>query len=301
MRWTTTPERFKDIHIPYIPNLDKRISNFLDEKTSQFDLIISKKEKLIERLEESKKSLISEVVTGKVKVFKTDDGYELVKRSSEEMKDSGVKYIEKVPTDWKICKLKNISNFVTGGTPDRNNISSYYDNASIIWVRSTDLNNHNIYDSSEKITEEAIKQSNCKLLPKNTLVIAMYGGAGTIGKCGILKVEATTNQALCAILPNKLKYDSYFMLNLLNWIRPHWMIYAVGTRVDPNISKDIIINMSIPLPNLNEQKNISEYLEYSTNNINVLIENINKQIKKLKEAKQSLISEAITGKIEILD
>ena len=100
MRWTTTPERFKDIHIPYIPNLDKKISNFLDEKTSQFDLIISKKEKLIERLEEAKKSLLSEVVTGKVKVIKINDGYELVKRSSEEMKDSGVEWLGEIPNDW---------------------------------------------------------------------------------------------------------------------------------------------------------------------------------------------------------
>ena len=69
-------------------NLEKqeqeKIANFLEEKTSQFDLIISKKERLIERLEEAKKSLISEVVTGKVKVVKTNDGYELVKRSNEE-------------------------------------------------------------------------------------------------------------------------------------------------------------------------------------------------------------------------
>ena len=63
------------------------------KKTSQFDLIISKKEKLIERLEEAKKSLISEVVTGKVKVVKTDDGYEIVKRSRDEMKDSGVEWL----------------------------------------------------------------------------------------------------------------------------------------------------------------------------------------------------------------
>ena len=71
-------------------NEQEKIANFLDEKTSQFNLIISKKEELIQRLEEAKKSLISEVVTGKVKVVKTDDGYELVNRSSEEMKDSGV-------------------------------------------------------------------------------------------------------------------------------------------------------------------------------------------------------------------
>ena len=83
----------------------EKIANFLDEKTSQFDLIISKKEKLIERLEEAKKSLISEVVTGKVKVVKTDDGYELIKRSSEEMKDSGVEWLGEIPKDWEVKKL----------------------------------------------------------------------------------------------------------------------------------------------------------------------------------------------------
>src|SRR5699024_7837251 len=69
-------EKLSSVKIPIAFNLDQeKIANFLDEKTSQFDSIISKKEKLIERLEEAKKSLISEVVTGKVKVVKTDDGY----------------------------------------------------------------------------------------------------------------------------------------------------------------------------------------------------------------------------------
>ncbi len=99
-------------------NLDKqeknKIANFLDEKTSQFDLIISKKEKLIERLEEAKKSLISEVVTGKVKVVKSDDGYELVKRSSEEMKDSGVEWLGEIPKDWDYLPLKYLAK-MSGG------------------------------------------------------------------------------------------------------------------------------------------------------------------------------------------
>ena len=87
----------------------EKIANFLDEKASQFDLIISKKEKLIERLEEAKKSLISEVVTGKVKVVKNDDGYELVKRNNEEMKDSGVEWLGEIPKDWEVKKLKYIT------------------------------------------------------------------------------------------------------------------------------------------------------------------------------------------------
>ena len=93
--WSTNIEKMKKINIPKPnKNEDKKIAKFLDKKTAQFDSIISKKEALIEKLEEAKKSLISEVVTGKVRVVKTDDGYELVERTKEEMKDSGVEWLE---------------------------------------------------------------------------------------------------------------------------------------------------------------------------------------------------------------
>ena len=101
--WSTNIEKMKKINIP-IPmgEEDEKIANFLDKKTSQFDSIISKKEALIEKLEEAKKSLISEVVTGKVKVVKSSDGYDLVKRSSDDMKDSGVEWIGEIPKDWEV-------------------------------------------------------------------------------------------------------------------------------------------------------------------------------------------------------
>ncbi|HEK8708667.1 TPA: restriction endonuclease subunit S, partial [Clostridioides difficile] len=108
-------EKLSSVKIPIAFNLDQeKIANFLDEKTSQFDSIISKKEKLIERLEEAKKSLISEVVTGKVKVVKTDDGYELIKRSSEEMKDSGVEWLGEIPKEWDIKRLRFLGKLQNG-------------------------------------------------------------------------------------------------------------------------------------------------------------------------------------------
>ena len=77
-----------------------KIAEFLNIKIDKFDSIISKKEALIEKLDEAKKSLISEVVTGKVRVVKTDDGYELVERTKEEMKDSGVEWLGDIPIEW---------------------------------------------------------------------------------------------------------------------------------------------------------------------------------------------------------
>ena len=95
----------RHITLPCIKEQEK-IANFLDEKTSQFDSIISKKEALIQKLEEAKKSLISEVVTGKVKVVKNNNGYELVKRSSDDMKDSGVEWLGEIPKEWEAKRIK---------------------------------------------------------------------------------------------------------------------------------------------------------------------------------------------------
>ena len=120
---TLTQQDINNYYIPYQNNIEQeKIANFLDKKTLQFDSIISKKEALIEKLEEAKKSLISEVVTGKVKVVKTDDGYELVKRSSEEMKDSGVEWLGEIPKNWEVKKLKYVASLKSGDSITSNNI-----------------------------------------------------------------------------------------------------------------------------------------------------------------------------------
>ena len=97
-----TQTDMKEIIISFpSPDYQQKVANFLDIKTSEFDSIISKKEQLIEKLEEAKKSLISEVVTGKVKIV---DG-ELVDRKPEEMKDSGVEWLGMIPKDWDVKSL----------------------------------------------------------------------------------------------------------------------------------------------------------------------------------------------------
>ena len=107
-----------------LPNVleQEKIAKFLDEKTAEFDSIISKKEALIKKLEEAKKSLISEVVTGKVKVIKTSDGYELVERKQEEMKDSGVEWLGDIPREWNIKKIKYVSSLKSGESITSDNI-----------------------------------------------------------------------------------------------------------------------------------------------------------------------------------
>lgn len=142
--------------VVYIPKIkeQKKLSDFLDKKASQFDLIISKKEALIEKLEEAKKSLISEVVTGKVKVVKTDDGYDLVKRSSDEMKDSGIEWLGEIPKDWKFTRLKYIINTTKGYAFK----TELFKGTGIPIIKASDIKNGTVLKGSICISEELYNQ-----------------------------------------------------------------------------------------------------------------------------------------------
>lgn len=302
--WSTNIEKMKKINIP-IPmgEEDEKIANFLDKKTSQFDSIISKKEALIEKLEEAKKSLISEVVTGKVKVVKTDDGYDLVKRSSDDMKDSGVEWIGEIPKDWEVKRIKQISNVISKGTTPSTIGREIADNGKIRFLKA-----ENIYDGDICLTPQFfIDEETNKILKRSELkehdVLFVIAGA-TIGKTAIVKkahCPANTNQAISFIrLYNNINYKFvYFWLSSPKLQENMWL-YAVQS-AQPNLSMENLGNFHIVYPNKEEIDIITDYIEINTIKICEIMESIRYQIQKLKEAKQSLISEAVTGKIEILD
>lgn len=107
-----------------------------------------------------------------------------------------------IPEEWEIKKIEDLFKLKSGSTPSRK-IPEYFA-GNIPWITSTDLNRSKITSTLEKITPEAVKQTNLKLLPKGTFLIATYGleAAGTRGKCGITKMESTCNQACMAFLPS---------------------------------------------------------------------------------------------------
>ena len=302
--WSTNIEKMKKINIP-IPmgEEDEKIANFLDKKTSQFDSIISKKEALIEKLEEAKKSLISEVVTGKVKVVKSIDGYDLVKRSSDDMKDSGVEWIGEIPKDWEVKRIKQISNVISKGTTPSTIGREIADNGKIRFLKA-----ENIYDGDICLTPQFfIDEETNKILKRSELkehdVLFVIAGA-TIGKTAIVKkahCPANTNQAISFIrLYNNINYKFvYFWLSSPKLQENMWL-YAVQS-AQPNLSMENLGNFHIVYPNKEEIDIITDYIEINTIKICEIMESIRYQIQKLKEAKQSLISEAVTGKIEILD
>ncbi len=164
-----------------------------------------------------------------------------------------------LPPGWKVVKLGEISKDIqSGGTPSRKKPEFY--GGSIPWIKTLDLNENIVTKTEEKITQAGFESIRGKIRPINTVMVAMYGGKGTVGKSGILGIPATTNQAVCCIEPNPNKFDSFYLLYYLIYFRPIWMRYAIGTRKDPNISKGIVERTEIPLPPLPEQKSIAHTL-----------------------------------------
>ena len=103
-----------------------------------------------------------------------------------------------LPDGWEWKKLEDIATTTSGGTPSRS--KKEYWNGHIPWIKSGELNDSFIETNSEFITDEGLHNSSCNLLPKGSLLMAMYGA--TAGRLGILAFDAAVNQAVCCIQNN---------------------------------------------------------------------------------------------------
>lgn len=153
---------------------------------------------------------------------------------------------------WEVKKLGDVCCIGTGSTPNRKN-KDFYENGTYPWVKSTEVCNLPIYSVEEYITEEALKNSNCTLYPKNTILMAMYGQGKTRGQIGLLKIEACTNQAVAAIIPTKEVVDEIFLCQHLMLTYEHIRNMARGGN-QANLNLSIVKSIQIILPPLPLQR-----------------------------------------------
>jgi type I restriction enzyme, S subunit len=183
---------------------------------------------------------------------------------------------------WKYVKLGSICNTGAGGTPLKSK-KEFYENGTIPWLRSGEVNNRNIVDCEIKITEKGLNNSSAKLFPSGTVLIAMYGA--TAGQVGILNFEASTNQAVCGILPNE-NFTTEFLYYFFLSFKEDLISQAVGN-AQPNISQAKIKNTLIPVIPLQEQQQIVAILDKVFTAIDQAKANIEKNIENAKELFQS--------------
>ncbi|MFV0592942.1 MAG: restriction endonuclease subunit S [Draconibacterium sp.] len=157
---------------------------------------------------------------------------------------------------WDIVKIGDICETSSGGTP-LSGTPEYYENGTILWINSGEVSQGKITDSENRITQKGLDNSSAKVFPKNTVLLAMYGA--TAGQVGILKIEASTNQAVCGILPSKEILPEF----LFNYLKTQYN-YILNLRAGVarlNINQEIVQNIKIPLPPKGIQEKIVSEIE----------------------------------------
>lgn len=268
-------QKLKQIEIPLPPLKEQeRIVGILDESFAKIDESIKILEQDLLNLDELMQSALQ--------------------KAFNPLKDNA-KENYKLPQGWEWKSLGEIANTSSGGTPSRNK-KEYWENGNIKWLKSGELNDGYIDFIEENITEEAIKNSSAKIFQKGTLLIAMYGA--TAGKLGILNLDSTTNQAICAFLhkDKNIKFLEKFLFYFLFFLRDKIIKDSFGG-AQPNINQTYIKNLQIPLPPIKEQEQIASHLDELSSHVKNLKQNYQAQIKDLQELKNSLLDKAFKGNL----
>ena len=200
-----------------------------------------------------------------------------------------------IPDSWEWCKLGWIGDWGAGATPAKGN-SDFYNNGTIPWLRTGELNNGFVYDSEIKVTPKALEKCSLRMCEIGDVLIAMYGA--TIGKVAIAGIKLTTNQACCACTPYHV-YNKYLLYYLMASKKTFIEMGEGGAQ--PNISREKIVAFPFALPPLNEQHRIVAKIEEllpKVEEYGKAQDALNKLNTELPERlKKSILQEAIEGRL----
>jgi type I restriction enzyme S subunit len=157
-----------------------------------------------------------------------------------------------VPESWALEPIGAHFSVVSGGTPSRDN-PTYWTGGGIPWVKTTEVDYCEIRDTEEHITPHGLESSAAKLLPKGTLLMAMYGQGVTRGKVAILGVEATCNQACAAMSPTDSVVLTRYLYHFLTWRYEEIRSLAHGGQ-QQNLNLEIVRGLEVAIPPKNAEQ-----------------------------------------------
>ena len=281
-------EFVENFQIP-IPTYQEQthIADFLDHKTGQIDELIRIKERRIELLQEQRTALINQATT---------KGLDL----NVKMKPSGVEWIGEIPVHWEVKRIKYLASLISKGTTPTTVGREILDEGEIRFIKGENIVDNQIELKPEHyIDEETNQMLKRSQLNENDVLFVI---AGTIGKVSLIKsnhLPANTNQAISFIRPYKKELPEfiYYWLQSDNIQKIVWL--EVVQSAQPNLSMENLGNLYIAYPSIAEQHRIADYIADKTQTTVQLLQQAYKQIELLKEYRQSLISEVVTGKIDV--
>lgn len=229
---------------------------------SIWDKAIATTERLLANKEQQKKALMQRLLTGKQRFA----GFE---------------------GEWQIVKLGSVAEMNSGGTP-KSTIEDYY-GGQIPWVSIADMTSKGKWiDSTVKyLTQLGLDNSSARIYPVNTVLYAMYA---SIGECSIAKVELASSQAILGIRPSAQLHFEFLYFYLCSLKDKIKLQGQQGTQA--NLNAGMVKEFLIPLPSINEQRQIASVLCLADNELTI----IQLQLENLKQQKKALMQQLLTGK-----
>jgi len=272
----------RKLQLPVPPQEEQiQIVHYLDNKLAKINKLIKAKKKQIELLKEQKQAIINQAVT---------KGLD----PNAKMKPSGVEWIGEIPIEWEIVPLKRVVKTVkTGSTPEGAN-QKFYETNGFDWFTPSDFNDKLFLTSATRqLSELGIEK--VKVFPANTVL--MIGIGGTMGKVSISKNECSCNQQINAIICDEKVCESY-LAYYLRAKKQHIFDTAKYTTL-PILNQEETKSIPFILQSLTEQQKIISFIEVKTKSIDKTINTIKNEIELITEYRTSLISEVVTGKIDV--
>ena len=254
------------------------IAAYLDQKVGKIDAILSEKEAMVEQLQQYRKSLISETVTRGLD-------------PNVPMKDSGIDWIGQIPQHWSVVKLKYTGNFDNGLTYSPNDVVEN----GILVLRSSNIQNQKLAFEDNVYVKNAPEDLMVK--SGDIIICSRNGSANLVGKCAY--VDDIENTSFGA-----------FMMRYRPSINGKFAFYAFQSATDSykglfststinQLTKGVIDQMYIVVPPITEQQEIAVILDSDLAKIDISISELQSQIEDLKAYKSSVITEAVTGKVDL--
>jgi len=302
--------RLKEIQLFTSPlNEQKRIVAKIEELFTRLDAGIEALKKVKAELKRYRQAVLKYAFEGKLTAEwreknkdKLEPASNLLERIAKERekntKDKAKKLppldtsnLPELPEGWEWTKVHSVCETTSGGTPSRRK-PEYY-GGDIPWLKSGELNDGIVKSAEETITRHGLENSSAKIFPKGTLLIALYGA--TVGKLGILGIDAVTNQAICAIFTPKQLDDKYLFLYLANY-RNKLLNLRIGG-AQPNISQQIIRDIPFPITDFKEQRQIVAEIERHFSIADEVEQTVEKCLKEADRLRQSILKRAFEGKL----
>ena len=273
--------------VPPLPE-QHAIAAFLDRETARLDALVAKKERLIELLQEKRTALTTQAVT---------KGLD----PAVQMRDSGFEWLGEIPEHWELKRTKYSARLESGHTPSRQN-AEYWQDCQFPWFTLADVwqiregGKDYVTDTQERVSELGLAHSSARLLPKGTVILSR---TASVGFSAIMGVDMATSQ------------------DYVNWVchgdlQPEYLLYVLRSMdqefqrltmgsTHRTIYMPDVGQFSAPLPPIEEQREIVEFVRLETSKIDTLLSKVRNAIDRLMELRTALISAAVTGKIDVRD